>query len=54
MHAAVLRYFDHVARHGSIRKAADALRAAGRKWTGAIDTTVTAVGKIQSKLGGGK
>ena len=25
MHAAVLRYFDHVARHGSIRKAADAL-----------------------------
>ena len=25
MHAAVLRYFDHVARHGSIRKAAEAL-----------------------------
>ena len=28
MHAAVLRYFDHVARHGSIRKAADALSVA--------------------------
>ena len=28
MHAAVLRYFDHVARHGSIRKAADALAVA--------------------------
>ena len=28
MHAAVLRYFDHVARHGSIRKAADALTVA--------------------------
>ena len=28
MHAAVLRYFDHVARHGSIRKAADALQVA--------------------------
>jgi DNA-binding transcriptional LysR family regulator len=28
MHAAVLRYFDHVARHGSIRKAADALSIA--------------------------
>lgn len=28
MHAAVLRYFDHVARHGSIRKAAEALSVA--------------------------
>src|SRR5260370_29936776 len=28
MHAAVLRYFDHVARHGLIRKAADALSVA--------------------------
>jgi DNA-binding transcriptional LysR family regulator len=28
MHAAVLRYFDHVARHGSIRKAAEALAVA--------------------------
>ena len=29
MHAAVLRYVDHVARHGSIRKAAEALVADG-------------------------
>ena len=28
MHAAVLRYFDHVARQGSIRKAAEALSVA--------------------------
>ncbi len=28
MHAAVLRYFDHVARHGSIRKASEALSVA--------------------------
>ena len=28
MHAAVLRYFDHVARQGSIRKAAESLSVA--------------------------